>query len=62
MKVRQLIKKIEVDGWILVRMKGSHRHFKHPTKKGIVTVAGKLGSDVRIGTLKNVLKQAVLNE
>ncbi len=53
---------ITYEGWILVRRKGSHRHFKHLTKKGIVTVSGKPGSDVRIGTLKKVLKQAGLNE
>ena len=60
MKVRLLIKLIQDDGWYLVRTRGSHRQFKHPTKKGTVTVAGKLGSDVRPGTLNSVLRQAGL--
>jgi predicted RNA binding protein YcfA (HicA-like mRNA interferase family) len=29
---------IVADGWFLVRQKGSHKHFKHPTKRGTVTV------------------------
>ena len=60
MKVRLLIKLIQDDGWYLVRTRGSHRQFKHPTKKGTVTVAGKLSADVRPGTLNNVLRQAGL--
>lgn len=35
---RQIIKKLEVDGWYLVNSEGSHHHFKHPTKKGKTTV------------------------
>ena len=60
MKVRLLIKLIEDDGWYLVRTRGSHRQFKHLTKKGTVTVAGKLSAEVRPGTLNSVLKQAGL--
>lgn len=40
MKVKEIIKLIENDGWFLVRQKGSHRQFNHPTKKGTVTIAG----------------------
>ncbi len=40
MKVREVIKLIEQDGWYLARTRGSHRQFKHPTKSGLVTVAG----------------------
>jgi len=58
MKVKELIKLIESDGWYQVRMKGSHRQFKHPTKPGTVTVAGKPSIDVPPGTLNNALKQA----
>lgn len=36
MKSTALIKKIEKDGWFIARTKGSHHHFKHPKKKGIV--------------------------
>src|SRR5256885_4604970 len=35
---RELIRHLESDGWRRVRVKGSHHHFGHPTKKGIVTV------------------------
>jgi predicted RNA binding protein YcfA (HicA-like mRNA interferase family) len=41
MKVREVIKLIEEDGWYLARTRGSHRQFKHPTKSGLVTIAGK---------------------
>lgn len=62
MKVRNLIRMIERDGWYLVRTRGSHRQFRHPTKSGTVTVAGKLGLDVPPGTLNSVLKQAGLKD
>ncbi|MBC6435839.1 addiction module toxin, HicA family, partial [Nostoc sp. HG1] len=41
MKVREVIKRLETDGWYLARTKGSHRQFKHPDKSSSVTVAGK---------------------
>lgn len=46
MKVREAIKLIEDDGWYLDRTRGSHRQFKHPQKRGLVTVAGKPGDDL----------------
>lgn len=60
MKVRDIIKRIEDDGWYLVRTRGSHRQFKHPTKVGLVTIAGKMSDDVAPGTLNSILKQAGL--
>ena len=60
MKVREAIKLIEADGWFLVRTRGSHRHFKHPTKPGLVTIAGQPGVDIPKGTLNSILKQAGL--
>ena len=60
MKVRDLIKQLERDGWYLVRTKGSHRQFKHGTKRGTVTVAGKPNVDIPVGTLNAILKQAGL--
>ena len=60
MKVRDVIHMIETDGWRLVRMRGSHRQFKHPQKPGLVTVAGKPGTDVPAGTLKSIMKQVGL--
>ena len=62
MKVRDVLKKLEVDGWVIVRTKGSHRQMKHPTKLGTVTVAGKPNVDVPIGTLKSIWKQAQIEE
>jgi len=59
-KVRDVVSLIESDGWVQVRTKGSHRQFQHPTKPGLVTVAGKPGVDVPPGTLNSVLKQAGL--
>ena len=53
---------IERDGWVQVRMRGSHRQFTHPTKPGTVTVSGKAGVDVPPGTLGNVLRQADLKQ
>ncbi|MGA7731594.1 MAG: type II toxin-antitoxin system HicA family toxin [Chloroflexia bacterium] len=60
MKVRDLIKKVEDDGWVRVRMKGSHRIYDHPLKKGIVVIPGHPNDDVAPGTLDNILKQAGL--
>jgi len=60
MKVRDVIKLIEADGWYLVATKGSHRQYKHPVKSGRVTIAGHLGHDLAPGTLNSVLKQAQL--
>ncbi len=57
MKSSLLIKMIEADGWELVRTKGSHHHFKHPTKKGLVTVPHPK-KDMPLGTAKSILKQA----
>ena len=58
MKVRDVIKEIVADGWFFVRMRGDHRFYEHPKKKGGVTVAGQPGDDVPIGTLKKIYKQA----
>ena len=62
MKVRQVIKLLEDDGWQLVVTRGSHRQYKHPTKPGRVTVAGNMNDDLAPGTLNSVLKQAGLKE
>ncbi len=60
MKYRQIVKMIQDDGWYLDRTRGSHKQFKHPTKPGIVTIAGKPNEDASKGTLNNILKQADL--
>ena len=51
---------IRDDGWYLDRTRGSHKQYKHPTKPGVVTIAGKPNEDVSKGTLNNILKQANL--
>lgn len=60
MKVRDVIRLIERDGWRHARTTGSHRQYQHPTKPGTVTVAGKPSLDVPAGTLNSILKQAGL--
>jgi len=62
MKVRDIIKLIERDGWHLVTQRGSHRQFKHPVKPGRVTIAGNPNDDLAPGTLNSILKQAKLKE
>lgn len=62
MKVKDVIKMIEKDGWFLVRTRGSHRQFHHDTKPGTVTVAGKESVEVPPGTLSSILKQAGLRK
>ncbi|MDZ7880811.1 MAG: type II toxin-antitoxin system HicA family toxin [Saprospiraceae bacterium] len=53
MKVREIIKLIEDDGWYLARQKGSHRQYKHPEKESLVTVAvHRMSDDLALGTLK----------
>ena len=58
MKVREVLSMLRADGWYLVAFRGSHRQFKHQTKSGRVTVAGKTGDELSLGTLKSILKQA----
>jgi predicted RNA binding protein YcfA (HicA-like mRNA interferase family) len=57
-KVRDVIKLIERDGWRLDRQRGSHRIYRHNSKRGIVVVAGARGNDVRAGTLGSIIRQA----
>jgi len=58
MNVRDVIKLLLDDSWRQVRMKGSHRQFKHPEKTGVVTVPGKFSDNLSPGTLKSIYKQA----
>ena len=62
MKLREVIKRIEKDGWYLVRTRGSHRQYRHSTKKGLVTISGHLDDIIAKGTLNSILKQAGLKE
>ena len=59
-KVREMIVFVENDGWYFESQTGSHRQFKHPIKKGRVTIPGKLNGDLMPGTANSILKQAGL--
>ena len=61
MKVREIIRIIQKDGWYLARTRGSHRQYKHHQKKGLVTVPGKPNDDLALGTQNSILKQAQLS-
>jgi predicted RNA binding protein YcfA (HicA-like mRNA interferase family) len=60
MKIRDVLRMLAENGWYLARSKGSHQQFRHPTKPGLVTVAGQPADDLAPGTLKSILKQAGL--
>lgn len=60
MKVREIIKLIEADGWEHVATRGDHRQYKHPSKQGKVTVAGKPSRDLPPGLESSILRQAGL--
>ena len=59
-KAKEIINLIEGDGWFLVRQKGSHKHYRHPTKQGTVTVPLSGNDDIPPGTANSILKQAGL--
>ena len=59
MNSKAIIKMLKQDGWFLKRVKGSHHHFKHPSKQGLVTVPHPR-RDIPMGTYNNILKQAGL--
>jgi predicted RNA binding protein YcfA (HicA-like mRNA interferase family) len=62
MKVRDAIKMIERDGWVHIRTRSSHRHYRHSSKPGTVTVPGNGNHDLHPKTLGSILKQAGLNK
>ena len=61
-KVRDAIRVVERDGWYLARTRGSHRHFKHSTKPGTVTIAGRMSKDLSPAMRDSILKQAGLEK
>lgn len=62
MKVRDVLKRLEEDGWYVVRQRGSHRVLKHPTKRGIVVVAGQPHKELAPGTLRSIWRQVELED
>jgi len=59
-KVADILRLLQEDGWFMVAQRGSHRQFKHPSKPGRVTVPGKPSDDLAPGTQNSILKQAAL--
>lgn len=59
-KVRQAIAEVTADGWVLVRQKGSHRQYNHPTKRGTVTIAGHPSKDLHPKTYASIRRTAGL--
>lgn len=57
-KVIEVIRLLRKDGWHLDRIRGDHRQFKNPTKKGLVTVSGKESDVLSQGNLNSIWKQA----
>lgn len=55
-----VIRALKADGWVLARSKGSHHHFRHPSKPGIVTVPHPK-KDIPIGTLRSIERQAQIS-
>ena len=60
MKVRDIVKLIEADGWFRVKAKGGHRQYKHAVKRGCVTIPGQMNADLDEKTEKSILRQAGL--
>lgn len=57
-KVRDVVRMVEREGWILVQTRGSHRQYKHPRCRGVVTIPGNMNADLSIGALRRILKAA----
>ncbi|MCH8912968.1 MAG: type II toxin-antitoxin system HicA family toxin [Planctomycetes bacterium] len=60
MKVREVLRILRKDGWVIERTRGSHCQLRHPAKKGTVTVSGHPNEDVHPKTLQSVWRQAQL--
>ena len=61
-KVRDLLRVLHEDGWFLERQTGSHRQFRHPSKKGTVTVNGHESDTLSHGLVNGILKQSGLKK
>lgn len=55
-----MLARLRADGWEVVRVTGSHRQLRHPSKRGTVTLSGYLNDDMQAGTLRSVWRQADL--
>jgi predicted RNA binding protein YcfA (HicA-like mRNA interferase family) len=57
MKTRDILRLVQNDGWYQVAQRGSYRQFKHPTKRGRVTIAAHPSEEMDEGTRKSIFKQ-----
>ena len=62
MKVRDVLRLLIDDGWVVQRTRGSHRQLKHPFTRGLVPIAGSGNDDLAPRTLRSILKQAGLSD
>jgi predicted RNA binding protein YcfA (HicA-like mRNA interferase family) len=60
MKVREVVRLLEKQGWVEMRSKGSHRNFRHPARPQVITVPGNDGKELPPGTLHGILRKAGL--
>jgi len=62
LKVKQLIRILEKEGWVEVRSRGGHRFFRNPSKKGFLVVPHHGSRDLSKGLIIKILKDAGLWE
>ena len=62
MKVSEILRMLQADGWFLAATRGSHRQYKHPAKPGRVTVPGKPSDDLAPGTLNSIMERSGLKK
>ncbi|MGA2712776.1 MAG: type II toxin-antitoxin system HicA family toxin [Bryobacteraceae bacterium] len=56
----EVIRLLEKQGWVEMRARGSHRHFKHPQKASVITVPGNEGKELAPGTWNDIPRKAGL--
>jgi predicted RNA binding protein YcfA (HicA-like mRNA interferase family) len=61
-KVRDMLKRLAEDGWVIERQTGSHRQLRLPTKADTITVAERPSETIAAGTYKSILRRAGLRE
>lgn len=53
---RKIEKRIVANGWVLIRINGSHYQYKHPENLNTITIPNHNGKDLSIGVIKNLEK------
>ncbi len=62
MKVRELLKRLDEEGYEMVRTRGSHRQLRSPDGRTLVTVAGKPSDTLKAGTLGSIRRATGLED